>query len=150
MVDVGAGAGLPGLVWALLRDDLSVTLVEPLARRVSFLHEAVQDLGLSNVVVVRGRAEALHGASTYDVVASRAVAPLGRLAGWCLPLVAPGGAMLALKGRSLEAEIERDRRVLEQAGARSITVAEYGADWLSTPTRVAVVRKAEDGEEWLS
>ncbi len=141
VADIGSGAGLPGIVWAMVRPDLRITLVEPLARRVSFLQEAVEELELDGIEVVRGRAEQLHGSATFDVVASRAVAPLGRLGGWCLPLVGPGGLMVALKGRSAEAEVERDGPVLHRLGARSISVEEYGADWLGTPTRAVVVRK---------
>ena len=96
--DVGSGAGLPGLVLAIRRPDLRVTLVEPLLRRTTFLTEVVEQLALANVEVVRDRAEELHGHRSFDVVTSRAVAPLDRLARWSLPLVAPGGRMLAMKG----------------------------------------------------
>lgn len=141
VADVGSGAGLPGIVWSMIRPDLRITLVEPSARRVAFLEEAVEELGLHGTEVVRCRAEELHGRSTFDVVTSRAVAPLGRLVTWSLPLVVSGGLMVALKGRSAEAEIERDSFVLHEQGARSISVEEYGADWLGTPTRAVVVRK---------
>ena len=90
--DIGTGAGLPGLVLAIARPDLTITLVEPLLRRTTFLVEVVDELGLASVEVVRGRAEALHGARTFDVVTSRAVAPLERLLGWSMPLVSPTGA----------------------------------------------------------
>ncbi len=98
LADVGSGAGLPGIPLAILRPDLTVRLVEPLLRRATFLTEVVAALGLANVEVVRARAEDLHGAWTAATVTARAVAPLDRLAGWCLPLVAPGGSLLALKG----------------------------------------------------
>src|SRR3954451_23380282 len=98
--DVGRGAGLPGIVLALRRSDLRMTLVEPLLRRTTFLEEVVDELQLDNVEVVRGRAEDLHGCRTFDVVTSRAVAPLPKLLRWCLPLTRPGGEVLALKGRS--------------------------------------------------
>jgi 16S rRNA (guanine527-N7)-methyltransferase len=104
VVDVGSGAGLPGIPLAVRRPDLRVTLLEPLLRRSVFLTEVVDALGLGGqVTVVRGRAE--EHRSTYDVVTSRAVAPLPRLVEWCLPLTAPGGAILALKGRSAEDEV---------------------------------------------
>ena len=108
VVDVGSGAGLPGIPLALARPDLTVTLLEPLARRVAFLTECVRRLGLERVTVVRGRAEEgpirrqLGGA---DVVTARAVAPLDKLAGWCLPLLRPGGLLLALKGSTAAAEL---------------------------------------------
>ena len=105
VADLGAGAGLPGLVLAIARPDLRVTLVEPLERRTVFLREAVDELGLDHVEVVRGRAEALHGVRAFDVVTSRALAPLDRLLEWSMPLVAPHGVLLAMKGRSIEDEI---------------------------------------------
>jgi 16S rRNA (guanine527-N7)-methyltransferase len=101
VTDVGSGAGLPGIVLAVARPDLTITLVEPLARRTAFLSEAVTALGLdATVTIVRGRAEDLAGGppAAADVVTARAVAPLDRLAGWCLPLAAVGGRLLALKG----------------------------------------------------
>jgi 16S rRNA (guanine527-N7)-methyltransferase len=108
VVDVGSGAGLPGIPLALARPDLTVALLEPLARRVAFLTECVDRLGLERVTVVRGRAEEgpvrrdLGGA---DVVTARAVAPLDRLAGWCLPLLRPGGLLLAMKGSTAAEEL---------------------------------------------
>lgn len=115
VVDVGSGAGLPGIPLALYRPDLRVTLLEPLARRVSFLELAVDELGLSDRVrVVRGRAEE-HG-ERYQVVASRAVAPLPRLLGWCEALLSTDGRMLALKGESAAAELADARSVLGDLG----------------------------------
>jgi 16S rRNA (guanine527-N7)-methyltransferase len=108
VVDVGSGAGLPGIPLALVRPELTITLLEPLARRVAFLTECVQRLGLDRVTVVRGRAEdgpirrELGGA---DVVTARAVAPLDKLARWCLPLLRPGGRLLAMKGATAAAEL---------------------------------------------
>lgn len=112
--DIGSGAGLPGLVLAIARPDLRVTLVEPLLRRTTFLEEVVEALVLSHVEVVRGRADALHGACTFDVVTSRAVAPLERLLRWSMPLVSPGGALVAMKGSNVLDEIEKARPVLDE------------------------------------
>jgi len=114
--DVGSGAGLPGLVLAIARPDLSVTLVEPLLRRTTFLTEVIDDLGLERVEVVRGRADALHGQRTFDIVTARAVAPLARLVEWCMPLVASTGALVALKGDSAKAEIDDAGPVLDRLG----------------------------------
>ena len=115
--DVGSGAGLPGLVLAVARPDLEVTLVEPLLRRTTFLSEAVATLGLGDRVrVERARAEALHGRARFDVVTCRAVAPLPRLLAWCMPLVAGRGVLLAMKGRSLPEEIRQARPVLTRLG----------------------------------
>ena len=116
--DIGSGAGLPGLVMAIRRPDLQVTLVEPLLRRTTFLEEAVAHLCLDQVEVVRGRAEALHGTRLFDVVTSRAVAPMARLSQWSLPLVRSGGEFLAMKGSSVQAELDSAAKSL---GATSST-----------------------------
>ena len=115
LVDVGSGAGLPGIPLALLRPDLRVTLLEPLLRRVTFLTETVEALDLTDRVrVVRGRAE--DHAEQYDVVAARAVAPLARLVQWCAPLRRPSGVILALKGRSAAAEVAEAGPELAETG----------------------------------
>ena len=137
--DIGSGAGLPGLVIALRRPDLSVTLVEPLLRRSSFLVETVRHLGLSNVEVFRSRADALHGARQFDVVTSRAVAPLERLAEWSLPLVRNGGAMLAMKGSSADEEVAAAAATVERFGGRQPEVVTIGTDLLLFPTTVVRV-----------
>jgi 16S rRNA (guanine527-N7)-methyltransferase len=137
VADVGTGAGLPGLVWAIARPDLSVTLIEPLLRRTTFLSEVVQDLQLSNVRVVRGRAADV--SETFDVVTARAVADLGRLAAWCLPLVRSGGVLLALKGESASAEVTTWTQALRDSGAMDIVVASYGD--IERPTTVVEVSR---------
>lgn len=115
LVDVGSGAGLPGLPLAILRPDLRVTLVESLLRRSEFLELAVAELGLGDrVEVVRARAEEHRG--QYEVVTSRAVAPLPRLVGWTRPLLARGGSMLALKGVSAREELAESKAALTKAG----------------------------------
>ena len=134
VADIGSGAGLPGLVLALRRPDLSVTLVEPLLRRTTFLDEAVAALELSNVEVIRSRAEDLHGSRTFAVVTSRAVAPLVRLLGWSLPLVKPGGALVAMKGASVHREIEAAQRALARYDIGSVTVSVYGVGAIDPPT----------------
>jgi 16S rRNA (guanine527-N7)-methyltransferase len=114
VVDVGSGAGLPGIPLALLRPDLQVTLMEPLLRRSTFLTESIEKLALvDRVHVVRARAEDHH--QSYDVVLARAVAPLDRLIGWCNPLRATGGIILALKGESAADEVAAARHQLEAA-----------------------------------
>ena len=141
--DIGTGAGLPGLVLAIARPDLSVTLVEPLLRRTTFLDEVVSELGLSHVTVVRGRAEELHGKATFDVVTSRAVAPLARLLGWSMPLVAPSGATIAMKGRSIHEEIAEARDFLTAWRCGEPEVFEVGVDLLDPPTTVVRVPWAD-------
>ena len=119
VIDVGSGAGLPGIPLAIARPDLHITLIEPLLKRYNYLNEVTEKLGLDNVTVLRGRAEegpikkAVAGA---DVVTSRAVAPLGKLAKWSLPLVRKGGEMIALKGSSVHEELERDAADIKKAG----------------------------------
>lgn len=140
VADVGSGAGLPGLVLAIVRPDVEVTLVEPLLRRVTWLEEVVDDLGLSNVTVVRTRAEELHRAGpTFEVVTARAVAALDRLAGWCLPLVEPGGRLLALKGAAAADEVEDARPVLARLGAVDVSIVECPVTGLDEATTVVVV-----------
>ncbi len=140
VADVGAGAGLPGLVWAIVRPDLQVTLIEPLLRRATFLTEAVSALGLDErVAVVRDRAEHLAGRVSFDVVTARAVAPLDRLLGWTLPLLREDGRLLALKGQSAEDEIGAARRVLQRLGAGEPRVVECSNPAATLPTRVVAV-----------
>jgi 16S rRNA (guanine527-N7)-methyltransferase len=141
--DLGSGAGLPGLVLAIARPDLRVTLVEPLLRRTTFLEEVVADLELGNVDVVRGRAEDLHGSDRFDVVTSRAVAPLGKLLGWSMPLVAPAGAMVAMKGSSARDEVEAAGRDLRRLRCAPPEVLVLGAEVLDPPTTVVRVAWAE-------
>ncbi|MHC3004374.1 16S rRNA (guanine(527)-N(7))-methyltransferase RsmG [Gordonia metallireducens] len=143
--DVGSGAGLPGLPLAIARPDVSITLIEPLLRRSTFLERAVETLGLENVRVVRGRAEekvVRADVGLADVVTSRAVAPLERLSKWSAPLVRGGGRMIAIKGSSAAEEIERDRAVVGRTGISDLRVATCGAV-LDTPTTVVVGTKAE-------
>src|SRR3954454_24681799 len=128
VVDVGSGAGLPGLVLAIRRPDLQVELVEPLLRRATFLTEAVEELGLTNASVRRGRAEELAGRLTADVVTARAVVPLDRLVSWTMPLLRTGGRLLALKGATAEAELAAGRPGLRRAGADAAEVVEVGSD----------------------
>jgi 16S rRNA (guanine527-N7)-methyltransferase len=142
VVDVGSGAGLPGLVLAIARPDLVITLVEPLARRTAFLDEAVVDLGLDNVTVVRGRAEEVAGhLPAADVVTARAVAALDKLAGWCLPLAAVGGRLLAMKGSSAADEIAEHTAALEALGGGQAEIRLCGTGLIDPPTTVVEIVK---------
>lgn len=145
VLDVGSGAGLPGMVLAVARPDLTVTLVEPLARRTAFLSEVVTALGLDRTTVVRARAEECVGKLPLaDVVTARAVAPLDRLAGWCLPLTAVGGRLLAMKGASAAAEIVEHAEALARLGAGIPSVRTCGDALLAEPTTVVeAVRERE-------
>nr|WP_310376722.1 16S rRNA (guanine(527)-N(7))-methyltransferase RsmG [Catenuloplanes atrovinosus] len=142
VVDVGSGAGLPGIVLAVARPDLTIALVEPLARRTAFLAEAVTALGLDDTTtVIRGRAEEVVGdpLSPADVVTARAVAPLDRLAGWCLPLTALGGRLLALKGSSAADEIAEHRDAVGRLGGSTPVVRRCGEELLAAPTTVVEI-----------
>ena len=138
VIDVGSGAGLPGLVWALMRSDLHIVLVEPLLRRAEFLRWAAQELGLTGVRVERARAEELQGRCAAEVVTARAVAPLPRLLGWTLPLVQPGGRLLAFKGRTAGAELAVASDTLCTA-ATSAVLTTYGEGVLDPPTTIVEV-----------
>ena len=141
--DIGSGAGLPGLVLAIARPDLRITLVEPLLRRTTFLEEVVAELALDHVEVVRGRADALHGQRRFDVVTSRAVAPLGRLLTWSMPLVSPTGALVAMKGSSIASEIEEARDQLRDLGCAEPEVLVLGAEKLDESTMAVRVAWAD-------
>ena len=139
VADLGSGAGLPGVPLALARPDLEVTLVEPLLRRSRFLSEVVETLGLDRVEVVRSRGEELHGRRTFAVVTSRAVAPLERLLGWSVPLVATGGSVVAMKGASAPEEVATVAGVpglLPRLGVESLEVLQLGGEVLSAATTV--------------
>ena len=141
--DIGSGAGLPGLVLAVASPDLQMTLVEPLLRRTTFLIEVVDQLALGNVEVVRGRADVLHGDRRFDVVTSRAVAPLDRLLGWSMPLVRPEGALVAMKGSSVVDEIEAAQEVLGSLGCAAPTVHELGEGVVDSTTMAVRVAWAD-------
>jgi 16S rRNA (guanine527-N7)-methyltransferase len=117
VADIGSGAGLPGVVVAVMRPEVEVILVEPMERRTTWLTEVVTELGLTNVQVKRGRAEEFHDAFEVDAVTSRAVAPLSKLVRMSMPLVRVGGELVILKGRNVAQEVEPARKVLRKYGA---------------------------------
>lgn len=143
LVDVGSGAGLPGVVLAIARPDLRIRLVEPLLRRATFLTEVVARLELGAVEVVRDRAENLHGQWVADVVTARAVAPLDRLARWCLPLVRTGGLVLALKGDRAAEELAAAEPDLRHLGAVDWRVVELGAGVVDPVARVVRIEAGQ-------
>ncbi len=142
VVDVGSGAGLPGIPVALARPELEVVLVEPLARRCAFLEEVIGGLGLApRISVIRGRAPEVGRALPFlaDYAIARAVAPLPRLVSWTMPLVRPGGELLALRGERAEQELREAEPGLAQYGAGAAEVSEIGTDLLGAPVRVVRV-----------
>lgn len=147
VADVGSGAGLPGLVWALLRPDLTMVLVEPLLRRATFLTESVVALGLTDrVSVVRGRAEKVMASpewSGVDVVTARAVAPLDRLLGWTIPLLKPQGRLVAMKGSGAATELESAKQAIVDFGVTSIEVITCGAGVVEPETTVVLARRGD-------
>lgn len=142
VIDVGSGAGLPGIALAIARPDLEVVLVEPLLRRTSWLEATVAELGLESVTVCRGRAEELAGTVSAPRVTARAVARLDKLARWCVPLLAPEGVLVAMKGRSAATELEEDRRALAKLGLLSAEVIDHASPALEEPVRTVELRFA--------
>jgi 16S rRNA (guanine527-N7)-methyltransferase len=149
LVDIGSGAGLPGIVIAMLRPSLHVVLLEPLLRRSVFLEECVSTLDLPNATVLRSRAEEKAAAGiTADVATARAVAPLDRLVGWAAGLLRPGGELLAIKGQSAAAELEAAESVLSRLGVQSAEVLQAGhGSVISATTIVRVVMPGHGREE---
>ncbi len=148
VADIGSGAGLPGLVWALARPDLSVVLIESLLRRVTFLTECAHELDLTErVQVVRARAEeggdrAGSADGGLDVVTARAVAPLGTVARWAAPLIRPGGYLVALKGESAHEELARDGAELQASGLVDARVLTVGEGVVEPATTVVIAQRA--------
>ncbi|MGX9675535.1 16S rRNA (guanine(527)-N(7))-methyltransferase RsmG [Mycobacterium sp. HM-7] len=141
--DIGSGAGLPGIPLALARPDVHVVLIEPLLRRADFLREVVTELGI-DVTVIRGRAEertVRAEAGELDVVTSRAVAALDKLAKWSLPLLKIDGRMLALKGERADDEVVEHRRALNSLGAVDVRVVKCGVNYLTPPATVVVAKR---------
>ncbi len=142
VVDVGSGAGLPGLVWAVLRPDLEIVLLEPRQTRADFLIDAAARLDLPHVRVQRSRAEDVTDLRV-DVVTARAVAPLERLLGWTLPLLRPGGRLLAFKGQAAAEELAAAQDALSATGGTAVRLTTYGEGILDPPTRVVEVTARE-------
>jgi 16S rRNA (guanine527-N7)-methyltransferase len=149
VVDVGSGAGLPGIPLALARPDLRVVFLEPMERRCVFLREVVGALGgTGRMSVLRGRAPEVglgKEGLRWDVAVARAVAPLERLGGMLLPVVRPGGVMLAMRGSRVDEEIAEARDGLGSQGWRELRVLTCGRDRLTEPTRLVSAVRASDG-----
>lgn len=137
VVDIGSGAGLPGIVLAIARPDLQVHLVEPLLRRTTWLESTITELGLDNVTVHRGRAEEM--SLLAPVVTARAVASLDKLVAWSFPLLTAGGRLLALKGEAAEEELEQAQELLGRHGVEHSRVHLLTADRVDEPARVVEI-----------
>ncbi|AYY15108.1 16S rRNA (guanine(527)-N(7))-methyltransferase RsmG [Actinobacteria bacterium YIM 96077] len=145
VADVGSGAGLPGIPMAIARSDVSVTLIEPMQRRIRFLEETVDLLGLDHVTVVRARAQDHVPPEPFDVVTARAVTKLADLAAWSSSLLRPGGRLMALKGASVHDELRQAVKTLRRLGASSWTVETVGDGVVDQATVVAVVTMGQGG-----
>ena len=146
VLDLGSGAGLPGLVLSIARPDLRVTLLEPKQRRIDFLTEMQADLELHSVEVLRGRADGVEiRGQTFEVVTARAVSALDQLVSWAFPLLAPGGALLAIKGNSAADELATARASIHRRGGEPPHIVQVGAGLVEPETTVVVVRAGRGG-----
>lgn len=136
VADVGSGAGLPGLTFAIARPDLELTLIEPLERRVTWLKEVIEDLGLDNVAVLRARAEQAVDVVNPQIVTARAVSELGKLAQLTIPLLKGNGLVLAIKGRSAVSEVDKAGSVIRKLGGVETSILSAGSNVLTEPTTV--------------
>lgn len=140
VADIGTGGGMPGLVLAIVRPDAHFVLIEPMERRCAWLSEQVDRLALTNVEVMRGRAEEYHGAFEVDQVTARAVTALRKLVPLTAPLLRDGGELLLLKGVSVEEEIAAASKVLRKFQVHDLTVVELGEGLIDETTRVLQAR----------
>lgn len=142
LIDVGSGAGLPGVVLAAMLPEVDVVLLEPMERRAEWLTEVVSRLRLRNAVVRRARAEELHGELQVEAITARAVAPMDRLGRWTLPLLVQGGVLVALKGRQAVDEVGKARHALKKLGAGDAEVLQARTiDGVASTTVVRVMRE---------
>lgn len=140
VADIGSGAGLPGIVLAIARPDVKWTLIEPMERRVTWLTEQVEALGLTNVVVQRARAEDVHPAEGFDVVTARAVSALRTLIPLTAPLVRDGGELALLKGMNAANEIDAAQKPIKKFRLSDVRVEVLGDGVLTETTRVVRAR----------
>lgn len=134
VADVGSGAGLPGIPMALVQPEAHFTLIEPMERRSDWLKEQVEKLGLTNVSVLRARAEEV--GEVFDVVTARAVKALPQLLQMCVPMTRHGGQIIALKGEKAQLEIDDSKRLMKKLDISSFDIVFTGEQFLDEPTRV--------------
>jgi 16S rRNA (guanine527-N7)-methyltransferase len=144
LADLGSGAGLPGLVIAIAREDLKITLVEPMERRVTFLKEVIEELNLTNVEVIQGRAESLSGKRKFDFVTARAVAPMKKLVKLAVPLLNKSGLLLAIKGEKANSELNEALSQIKELKATSLGVVKIGSG-INTEISVVVIKAGASG-----
>ena len=146
VADVGSGAGLPGIPMAIAAPETNFVLIEPMDRRASWLQEVAQELGLQNVEVQRARAEEVEGGQ-FDVVTARAVAALDKLLGLCVPLLKPGGRVIALKGSKAPEEIEAAKKLQKKLKIQGFEIVICGEKFLAEPTSVVQTKLDSSGEK---
>ena len=134
VADVGSGAGLPGIPMALAQPEAHFTLIEPMERRSDWLKEQVEKLGVTNITVLRARAEEVGEA--FDIVTARAVKALPQLLQMCVPMTKHGGQIIALKGEKAQLEIDDSKRLINKLGIHSFDIVFTGEQFLDEPTRV--------------
>lgn len=146
VIDVGTGAGFPGMVLAILTPDARFTLLDSLGKRVDWLRETCDDMGLSRVTCVHARAEEFAGEhrQAYDMATSRAVAALPLLSELALPLVKVGGCFLAMKSVDSDAEIDSARGAIGQLGGKIEAIRDYTIPGTDVTHRVVIIRKVKD------
>ena len=148
LIDVGTGAGFPGLPIAIMKDDIKVTLLDSLNKRVNFLNTVINDLGLSNVITIHSRAE--DGArdkklrEKFDIATSRAVANMSVLSEFCLPYVKIGGSFIALKGPSVDQEIKESMGAIKILGGELLDVCEVNIEGTELRHNLVVVKKIKE------
>lgn len=139
--DIGSGAGLPGIPWALARPDVRIVLIEIMERRVEWLRMVVDDLGLDNVRIVRARVEDLADDEIFTVVTARALKAMTTLIEWSVPILGPQGRILAIKGASVDGELEKAARLIRRRKLIGPTVHKVGDEGLEIPTTVVELRR---------
>jgi 16S rRNA (guanine527-N7)-methyltransferase len=148
LIDVGTGAGFPGLPIAIMRDELNVTLLDSLNKRINFLNTVISKLGLSNVKTIHSRAE--DGArdsnlrEKFEIATSRAVANMSVLSEFCLPYVKVGGNFIALKGPSVDQEIKESINAIKILGGELINIYEVGIEDTELRHNLVVVKKIKE------
>jgi len=142
VIDVGTGAGFPGLPIKIMEPDIDLTLLDSLDKRIRFLGEVCAESGLENVEFIHGRAEEPgERREKYDFAVSRAVARLSMLCEFCLPYVKPGGAFLALKGPAAAEELDEAKNAIRLLGGKLERVFEYSVPGTQLRHNIVVIRK---------
>ena len=149
VVDVGTGAGFPGLPLKILEPSIQLTLLDAQRKRVDFLREVCEDLGLEDVECVHGRAEefAQQRRESFDFAVSRAVAALPVLTELCLPLVKPGGQFLAMKSVDSNEELNAAGRAVNLLGGRLEKPADYSISGTNVPRRLVIMTKITETQK---